>query len=452
DAVAPVSALDSLPPVITVDTLRLRWQGADDPGGSGIDFYSVYVARDTGAFEQWQSEVSGNTILFTGEAGHTYSFFTLATDHTGNREALKNKGERTVRFDSLKALDLSPGLHLAAFCSGDSVQIAWQSAGIAAVDVAIDSLNGATVFSASNLPATAGQLAWFVPADAGPGALIVRIRESGAGAWTDSDTVLIYRTPSLQHAADTTVCAGEPLLLWVTSDPTATAYAWNTGQTTADIVIFPSVSAIYSVTVTSAGGCTAQAAIAVSAWCPAPEGLPEGLITKNTAVLAWLPENCAEQYEVEYRIAGTTGWESVLSTGFDTTITLTGLVSDTLYEWRVRTICLDTSSAFSAVQEFKTLPFVAVSELGSERPFVRCVPNPAGAECRLELSGFKEGIIPVSLEDNLGRKVMFLEIPLLPGGITSYRLDLNTVAEGVYYIRVASDVGVISVKLVHYSP
>lgn len=452
DAEAPVSALDSLPPVIAVDTLRLNWQGADDPGGSGIDFYSLYVARDTGTFEQWQSEVYGTSLLFNGDPGHNYAFFTLATDHTGNREAMKNQPDWTVRIDSFKGLSLSPGLHLAAFCSGDSAQIGWQSAGIVAVDVAIDSLNAAAVFSAHDLPATAGQLAWLVPADAGPSALIIRIREAGAGIWADSDTVLIYRTPSLQHATDTTVCAGEPLLLWVTSDPVATAYAWNSGETTADIIVFPSVSAIYSVTVTSDGGCTTQAAIAVNTWCPAPEGLTEGLITKNTAVLAWLPESCAEQYAVEYRIAGTTGWESVLSAGFDTTVTLTGLVPDTFYEWRVQTICLDTSSVFSAIQEFKTLPFVGVSEPGAERPTVRCVPNPAGTECRLELSGFNGVSVPVSLQDNLGRKVMFLEIPLLPAGTTSYRLDLNSLAEGIYHIGISLDTEVLSIKLVHYSP
>jgi hypothetical protein len=107
---------------------------------------------------------------------------------------------------------------------------------------------------------------------------------------------------------------------------------------------------------------------------------------------------------------------------------------------------------FSAIQEFKTLPFVGVSEPGAERPTVRCVPNPAGTECRLELSGFNGVSVPVSLQDNLGRKVMFLEIPLLPAGTTSYRLDLNSLAEGIYHIGISLDTEVLSIKLVHYSP
>lgn len=452
DAVAPVSALDSMPPVIAVDTLRLRWQGADDPGGSGIDFFSVYVARDTNAFEQWQSEVYGNTILFTGEAGHTYSFFTLATDHTGNREAMKNKADRTVRFDAFKTLDLAPALHLAPLCAGDTARIEWQSSGIPLVDVSIDSLNGAPVFAANAIPVENSPLIWNVPAGAGADSLLVRIRESGASAWADADTVLIYRTPLVQHTTDTTVCAGESLLLWAASDPAAISLVWNTGETTAEIVIFPSVSAIYSVTVTSDGGCTSQAAISVTALCPTPEGMAESLITKNSATLSWTAAVCADQYAVEYRLAGATGWETALSTGADTTLLLTGLLSDTLYEWRIRALCADTPGLPSSIRQFKTLPSVAVFEPDAGRPSVRCIPNPAGAECRLELTGFRGEQVYISLEDNLGKQVMFLEIPLPANGNTSQRLDLNAVAEGVYYIRVASKTEVFSIKLVHYAP
>ncbi len=76
----------------------------------------------------------------------------------------------------------------------------------------------------------------------------------------------------------TTVCSGDTVTLVATS---GSAYAWSNGASTAFIGVAPVVSTAYSVTVTTAAGCTVSASIVV-----VPLELP-------TLVLTWTDETCA---------------------------------------------------------------------------------------------------------------------------------------------------------------
>ena len=56
--------------------VRLR-RGA----GPGIADYNVYVSDDGGAYTLWQSDTTATPATFAGRVGHTYGFFSVATDH-----------------------------------------------------------------------------------------------------------------------------------------------------------------------------------------------------------------------------------------------------------------------------------------------------------------------------------------------------------------------------------
>ncbi len=75
--------------------------GEDDAGGSGIGYYTLYVSEDSGAYKLHQKNITAKTVSFAGTPGSTYRFFTLATDNTGNQEALKKTGELTVELPGL---------------------------------------------------------------------------------------------------------------------------------------------------------------------------------------------------------------------------------------------------------------------------------------------------------------------------------------------------------------
>ena len=86
DAGAPVSVLTATLVENTVATYDVRWSAQDETGGSGVAHVTVYVATDGGDFKIWQRQSMDSQAVFQGEAGHTYEFLALATDHAGNQE------------------------------------------------------------------------------------------------------------------------------------------------------------------------------------------------------------------------------------------------------------------------------------------------------------------------------------------------------------------------------
>jgi len=88
DAVAPTTALTVQRLSADADDYLVEWDATDDPGGSGVQYVTIYVAADGGNFEIWQRQVEGSagSAVFEGTAGHSYEFLALATDIAGMRE------------------------------------------------------------------------------------------------------------------------------------------------------------------------------------------------------------------------------------------------------------------------------------------------------------------------------------------------------------------------------
>lgn len=95
DAVAPASHLTGLPAYVD-SVFTLTWTGRDDSLGSGVKSYDVFVSKNGGPFALYKEKLDSTSVGFTGETGATYSFYTVATDNTGNREPAKIKGDLTV--------------------------------------------------------------------------------------------------------------------------------------------------------------------------------------------------------------------------------------------------------------------------------------------------------------------------------------------------------------------
>lgn len=88
DAVAPTSSITGLP-FTTPDTeVTISYLGTDDPNGSGVKSFSVYVAEDNGPPQLYFSNISTTDTIFNGVAGHIYKFYVTATDTAGNVEML----------------------------------------------------------------------------------------------------------------------------------------------------------------------------------------------------------------------------------------------------------------------------------------------------------------------------------------------------------------------------
>lgn len=82
DAHPPASAAWS-PPFAT-GAFDVGWGGAD--AASGLRDYTVQVKQDGGAWTTWLENTTAASAAYSGAAGHTYRFRSIARDHAGNVE------------------------------------------------------------------------------------------------------------------------------------------------------------------------------------------------------------------------------------------------------------------------------------------------------------------------------------------------------------------------------
>src|SRR5262249_15432300 len=87
DTTAPDSSVAPLPEVSETASFFVQWQGTDNPGGAGLDTFDVYVSIDGAGFVRFLRRTELNSVLYSGEKGHSYAFYSVATDRAGNVEA-----------------------------------------------------------------------------------------------------------------------------------------------------------------------------------------------------------------------------------------------------------------------------------------------------------------------------------------------------------------------------
>jgi RHS repeat-associated protein len=100
DAGPPTSSINPLP-ATSSPTFTVTWSGQDDPGGSGVASFDVFVSDNGGPFTPFILNVPQTSAVFTGQAGHTYAFYSVATDNVGNREATPSAAQASTRVTNV---------------------------------------------------------------------------------------------------------------------------------------------------------------------------------------------------------------------------------------------------------------------------------------------------------------------------------------------------------------
>lgn len=112
DNLAPISTMEALPAYSTA-SFALRWGGADNPGGSGLQSYDVQRREGSGHWTDW---LVGTTLISTtvsAQDGQRLSFRVKAQDRTGNRESYRSEeGDTSTIVDAVppssRVLSYSP--------------------------------------------------------------------------------------------------------------------------------------------------------------------------------------------------------------------------------------------------------------------------------------------------------------------------------------------------------
>ena len=86
--------------------------------------------------------------------------------------------------------------------------------------------------------------------------------------------------------------------------------------------------------------------------CATPSFATAQVLGNTSAKITWEGSTAATQYQLRYRVDGTTSWTNLLVNNPEYTIT--GLTAGTTYDYRVRTQCPTGWTGFTAIQEFTT--------------------------------------------------------------------------------------------------
>lgn len=99
--------------------------------------------------------------------------------------------------------------------------------------------------------------------------------------------------------------------------------------------------------------------------CDNTSGLTSSNVTHNSAAISWSSVNGVVNYNVRYRVNGTSTW--IETSASSNAMNLTGLNASATYEFQVQTVCSTNTGAYSASATFTTLvaPCTATSGLGS---------------------------------------------------------------------------------------
>ncbi len=101
DVGPPNSSVNPLPSVSETTHFVVGWSGSDDADGrrgSGISSYDVYVSDNGAPFGLFRSGTRDTSAAFSGLDGHTYQFYTVATDNVGHSEQVPTAADTQTRI------------------------------------------------------------------------------------------------------------------------------------------------------------------------------------------------------------------------------------------------------------------------------------------------------------------------------------------------------------------
>ncbi|WP_306297041.1 Calx-beta domain-containing protein [Nostoc sp. C052] len=90
DSDIPTSQVNALP-ANSNSNFTVSWTGSD--AGSGLAFYDIFVSTDGGQFVLWQVNTTATSATYKGETGHSYAFYSVATDNLGQKEVAPTQAD-----------------------------------------------------------------------------------------------------------------------------------------------------------------------------------------------------------------------------------------------------------------------------------------------------------------------------------------------------------------------
>lgn len=167
----------------------------------------------------------------------------------------------------------------------------------------------------------------------------------------------------------------------------------------------------------------------------APVNTVTSNVQSNSATLSWNSSPGAIRYQVRYKADN--GTFTTVNTN-NSSLTLTGLLPNTKYTWKVRAICSSSSSPYTSNVVFRTTNNLTVGEsaqLQVKQASVRVSPNPASSYADISFIASKQADYSIKLYDMQGR-LLQVKTGLSVAGRNNARLYIGNITKGMYVVEV----------------
>ncbi|MFI5173102.1 MAG: T9SS type A sorting domain-containing protein [Chitinophagales bacterium] len=162
--------------------------------------------------------------------------------------------------------------------------------------------------------------------------------------------------------------------------------------------------------------------------CNAPGSIYTDNINSTSAAVHWNSVTGATKYQINYRPAGGGTWQKKNSSM--TFKNLTGLIPNTTYEYKIKTICAGAVSPFSSLFNFTTLP-LKDGELTKINFII--YPNPSSEKIIISLSSTQLTThnSPLAITDLSGKTISEINITS-----PETEIDISGFPDGIYFVRI----------------
>ncbi len=169
--------------------------------------------------------------------------------------------------------------------------------------------------------------------------------------------------------------------------------------------------------------------------CSIPSGLATTNITATSAQLNWNTVASATKYKLKYkRDSIGAAWITQTVTAPTTSLLLTGLLHNSKYKWKVKSVCgTGVSSDFSSVLKFTTL-----LKLGDESTTLTVMdvyPNPFSLTTTISFNLEENSYINIEVYDLTGRKIKTLVDGNLESGDHEVQLNFEQISASIYFLK-----------------
>ncbi|MBS1657115.1 MAG: fibronectin type III domain-containing protein [Bacteroidetes bacterium] len=183
--------------------------------------------------------------------------------------------------------------------------------------------------------------------------------------------------------------------------------------------------------------------------CEAPTGLTVTNIKSTSVKVNWIAVSGAQTYSIRYRKTGTNPWTKI--TALSNYKKITGLVPNTEYDWSVKSVCdaaANTSSDWSAIQNFTTKPLKLEDGNDSDEISFVVFPNPFSSSTNISLSLRENSQTTIELFDLANRKINTVLDEDLNAGDHQVTMNAGKLSAGIYLLRLHANERTSVIKVI----